>query len=246
MSNPVPPERLPDDSRGEIYAHEAFGLIQMTTPHGGNGVLFGSDLRHTECVRITVTRAQQRRDLSNDWMTADDTVVVLELSNAQFAQFITSNGNGDGTPCTLRYAPAPGTPTPEMAEIERIESAQDTFRREIRAAATKRLEAIQAEIDRLGVMVETGKLPKTELREVHKELTRHAQQLGGSIGFVVEQAEEALAKATSHAKIEVEAYIDNVARRVGLETAAKLGLSTPPQSGQHSDSARLPKAWRDD
>ena len=135
------------------------------------------------------------------------------MSHAQFAQFITSQGNGDGTPCTLRWMKGEGM----IPGIAKVETKHDTFRREISDAAKKRLERIEAKIKQLGDMIESGKLSKKELREIHAELQRQASYLPGTMEFVVKSAEEALEKATSDAKIEVESYVAMTAQRLGLK-----------------------------
>ena len=53
-------------------------------------------------------------------------------------------------------------------------------------------------------------------------LLQSATGLPGSLDFVVKSAEEALEKATSDAKIEVEAYIGSVAQRIGLKSINQL------------------------
>jgi hypothetical protein len=212
----------------EIYSHDAYGVITMTVVHGGNSTLFGSDIDHNDRVRIGVSRAKLNRHLSHDWVHADLLPLVeFEMSHAQFAQFITGagNGSGSGTPVTLRYGPEPGVKSVRMPDIELRESKHETFKREIKAAAEERLEAIERQIAELGEMLESGKTPKGELRRIHATLRRHAEQLPDSLGFVVGSAEEALEKATSDAKIEVEAYIETTMRAAGLEHLFKPALT---------------------
>lgn len=222
MTKPIPPTvteaRTGQCDPHEVYDHPAYGVITLTNPQGGDSTLFGSDIGHNQRMCITIHRAQLKRDLNHDWIHTTGQIIEVEMSHAQFAQFITSQGKGDGTPCTLRWMKGEGA----VPGIARIETKHDTFRREIHDAARKRLESIEKEIAKLGEMIESGKLPKKELRELHANLRRQVDYLPGTMGFVVKSAEEALEKATSDAKIEVESYIAMTAQRLGLKSIEEL------------------------
>lgn len=213
---------------GDTYRHDAFATINMSVITGGHSTLFGSDLKHDQRIRISIQRATLDRNLCNDWIHGSgqptNHLVTFEMSHTQFAQFITSNGNGSGTPVTLRYAAAPGTPIQEMPGIKNIESKSEVFKREIKDSAKKQLQSLQEGVDRLGAMFESGKVSIKEAREIHKNLTIQMGNLPSNMAFVVDQAEEALEAAQMAAKIDVEAYIDHAARRIGLDNLGQLGI----------------------
>lgn len=206
---------------GEIHKHPAFGMITMTEPTGGNSTLFGSDIGHNRRIRITVQHATLKRDLSHDWIHSTAMPLVeFEMSHAQFAQFITSVGKGCGTPVTLTYAPE--TVAVEVPGIEKVESKHETFRREIQANATRVLEGMRFRIAALEEMINSGSLSKPKLRDLCRDMQITVGNAPSNMAFVVAQAEEALEKATSDAKIEVETFIDSQARRLGLERIDQL------------------------
>lgn len=204
----------------ERYNHPAYGTITLTTTlGGGDKTLFGSDLGHNQRVCIRVNTATLKRDLNHDWIHTDKQLIELEMSHAQFAQFITSNGNGSGTPCTLKFIRGEG----DVPAIKNIETKHETFRREVRDAAASRLQHIKQGLDSLRIMLEAGgSISKKELREIHANLERHAAQLPGTMEYVVKSAEEALEKATSDAKIEVESFVHMTAQRLGLKSVNDL------------------------
>jgi ElaB/YqjD/DUF883 family membrane-anchored ribosome-binding protein len=211
----------------DVYEHDAFATINMTTRTGGNRALFGSDTAHNQTVCISIQRAKLDRHLSRDWIHGETMPIIeIEMSHSQFAQFITSNGNGSGTPCTLAYAPAVGTPTECMPGISPIESKTETFRREIKESASKQIEKIQAEIKKLGDLIESGKTSKKELRELQFNLKNQVENLPDNMEFTVKQAEKALESATNHAKIEIEAFLDHTHRKIGMAAAEKMGWLT--------------------
>ena len=219
---PTAEENMPPMG-GTTYKHDAYGIIRLTNPQGGSSTLFGSDIQHDNRVRIEICRAEVNRSLSRDWVFPKKTIVDVEMSHAQFAQFITSSGKGDGTPCTLLYAPPPGAQSSGMPAIANIETKHATLRREIRDEATRTLEFLEKQVDSLVSLVANGKPRISELKDISRSLKVTLSNLPSNMAFVVGSAEEALEKATSDAKIEVEAYIAATAQRIGLSHIRQLG-----------------------
>lgn len=210
--------------REETYEHPAFGMIGMNIITGGPPHLFGSDIKHNQRVVIRIKAGEHKRNLSNDWYSAGARrpMIEVELSHSQFAEFITSPGRGDGIPCTITEFNGA-----DMPSIDQVETKQEMFRREIEESAKRRLAAISGKIAELGDLIESGRLPKNQLRAIHSELARHAHQLPGAIGFVVEQGEEALEAATTAARVSIEATINHHISRLGHDAARAIGLIGP-------------------
>lgn len=209
----------------ERFDHDAFGTISLTTQTGGAGVLFGSDINHNQCVSIKICRADLSRNLSNDWIHPSSMPIVeINMSHSQFAEFITGNGRASGTPCTLAYAPARGTPTEVMPGIEKLETKAETFRKEIRNSATEQMAKVMASVVEMEKMLEEGTISKKTLKALVFNMRCHVDNTPGNMAFVVEQAEEALEKAVTHARIEVEALIEHNVNRLGREAAKQIGL----------------------
>lgn len=222
---PIVEGKLHAGENTEEFSHDAYGTVTMTTVHGGGTTLFGSDIGHSDRICIKVQRARLSRNLSNDWIHgASLPLIEFEMSHAQFAQFITSNANGCGTPVTLRYAAPRGTQLEQMPGIKNAETKHETFRNEIAASSRKRLERAMTVVNDFEAMLATGKLKITDARKFHDSLRHELDGLPGSMAFVVESAEEALEKATSDAKIEVESYVNSVAQRLGLNAIGDLKL----------------------
>lgn len=227
------PVKVAEDGRDdETWTHPSYGAISLTTISGGNPHLFGSDVQHGQRVRIQIKRAEHRRSLSNDWhFTRGRPLVELEMSHAQFAEFITAGGRGEGIACTLLSINGE-----DQAGIEPFETKQEMFRREIEQSARRRLDDLRAEVAKLGAMIESGKFPKADMRALHRELDRTVQQLPGSLSFVVGQAEEALEKATTAARISIEATVNHHINRIGLDAAQAIGLVPPAATPKELDA----------
>jgi hypothetical protein len=208
--------------REERQKHPAFGTIIVTNPQGHIGRLFGSDLGHSSSVSITISGAELYRNLGRDWIYPRGPIVEVEMSHAQWAEFVSSSGRGGGTPCTIRYAPAPGFKMADVPGIEQIETKHDLHRREIRESSEKAVENLNSTVKRFREELAKGRPTLTVLREISHSLDVAARNLPANLEYAVKSAEEALDKATSDAKIEVESYISVTAQRLGLEQISDL------------------------
>ena len=211
-----------DHMQGEEHNHPAFGLISLTKSScSGKGVtLYGSDIGHTSLLHIKIMKSSLTRSLSNDWFGQDEVIADFEMSHAQFARFITSVGDGDGTPITLRQTQLEAN----IPRIDKIETKHETHKKEIKDSAVKSLAIMQQKVNELGSMINGDKaISKKQLKEVHTRLQLAVDGLPNNLEFAVDQVQEELEKATSDAKIEVEAFINLTATRLGLEHINQLG-----------------------
>jgi hypothetical protein len=124
--------------------HPAWGMIGAsrvsTGPQGA--VLFDSDIRHNHTVVVRISTAARRRDLNRDWRHAKQQFVEVEMSEAQWASFVSSMNVGDGVPCTIRRREddweVPGVPYEprlresmievQMAAIKAAEAVAEAFK----------------------------------------------------------------------------------------------------------------------
>lgn len=216
-----PSMKMRDDGRERVYSHPAFGCVSMSVVTGGHETMFGSDLMHGQRIRIRVRQAEQFRTLSSDWHMARKSLIEFDMSHAQFAELITASGRSEGVPCTLYEV---GGET--MPEILPLESKQETMRREVRDAAAERVRSIAKDVAALGELIESGKIGKVTLKELHRSLASKIASLPTSMEFVVGMAEETIDNATNQAKIEIQATITHHVSSLGQEAAKALGLAS--------------------
>lgn len=212
------PVILKQDNDNTEYGHPAFGLITMTIPTGGSGVLFGSDLKHHSRIHITLSEATQQRHLNKDWNQPGKKICDFEMSHAQFAQFITSAGNGGGTPVTLKYHPLDG----DVPVIDEIETKSLLMKKEVSESTRRAFSDINFEIERLGNLLNSGKIGKKDIADIHRMLTIRMSNAIPNMEYVITQGQKTLEKAISDAKIEIETYVQLTAQRLGFETMDQL------------------------
>ncbi len=198
---------------GTRETHESYGLLQISrTSCQPAQVVFGSSIKTGNPIRLRVHRAEKHRDLHREWYHDKETIVEIEMSPAQFAEAITTLNVGVGVPCTIRYVDSKRM---DKCPDEGVnELFNDEFKEDIRDVAAT-LTELQTEAKRiLGAPGTVKKADKTALlsRIYHAE-----QMVRSNMPFVHEQFTRAMDKTVQQGKAEIEAFMDNAVRRVGLE-----------------------------
>lgn len=209
------------DSRTR-YDHPAFGKVVLSQS-AGNATLFGSDVAHHGSMCVSVYRAHLDRRLNHDFIGEDGLICQFELSAAQFAQFITSQGSGSGTPCTLSYGPEVGSKCVDYPSIEKIESKMDMHRREVLESASEQVAKIKKSFDAVNALMDAPSISKKALKEALFNLKCMIENTPSNMEFAVASAEKALENAVSDAKIEIESYVAITTQRLGIKSLAQLG-----------------------
>ena len=87
----------------EKVKHSSFANLYIGRSQcGGQTALFGSSIKHSDIITLRISPAYMDRDLSCDRYFAEPLPYIeINMSQAQFAQAITSLNMGDGVPVTL-------------------------------------------------------------------------------------------------------------------------------------------------
>lgn len=194
-----------------ISTHPAYGQITLHKINGSS-VLYGSDFVHHQCVRITIHRSELNRSLSQDWHHQRDTLIEVDLSEAQWANYVSSFNLGSGVPCTLRYVANDEVPIkPYLPDPD--------LRREYSVEVAKRLDDAALSLYKLKekIKAETIKLPKKVQAELLEPIERAITQIKSNVPFVKESFDKHVEDSIEKAKVEVNAYATNIIMRAGLE-----------------------------
>ena len=191
------------DDFGEHERHPAFGQIGAwrvsTSPPGA--VLFDSDIHHQHTVMVRIMRADRKRGLHHDWIHGGEELIEIEMSEAQWASFVSSM-NTSGVPCTLRRV--------GREQMERLDYAPrlEQSMRETREAAHTAFDAIQAALAEYEAKPSKARLQT--LRAAVNNATPNVDFAGRSLG---EHAENVVAKA----RADIEAMVALHAERLEIE-----------------------------
>lgn len=213
--------------------HESYGMLHIMRTGGGTSAikLFGSPLAtHYGTIRLTISKATWSHGLHHDrFFGMSKEHIEIEMSQAQFADAITSLNIGTGTPCTIRYIAG-----------KRVENPPDfpTEAEHIRESFDGSLDGFAAKAQKYADQIKelTAKLPAKTRREIEIALDVIQHQLTSNVPFVVKQFQEATTKITTAAKAEVDGFVTATIRSAGLQSIAEgrlppLMLASPSEPG---------------
>lgn len=200
--------------KDDYQRHESYGMVSLSRRHGGSCKLYGSAIKnHDNTVSLRIHRSEWTHDLSRDVYTTSSLrpIVEIEMSAAQFAEFITTMNVGSGVPCTIRsiegkrMADIPD----EENEVERVQSG---FTRDMQDLA-KRLKEFT---DRVAELLEKPSITKADRKEILHGIFMFTQHVHSNIPFALSQFQEATEKVSNAAKAEVEAFMMHAITSAGL------------------------------
>ncbi len=189
-----------------VEKHPAYAQIGASRVSGG-AYLYGSDFDHQHYLTITISRSELNRGLSNDRPHPREELIEVALSEAQWANFVSCLNQGSGTQCTLQHIDRVGIP-----QIEKPIQRQGQFKKEVK----DRLQRATDELKALRKAIEESKLTGPGRKALFDHLIHVENDMNSNIAFVADQFGEHIEKVTEHAKIEVNAYIQQSISRAGL------------------------------
>jgi hypothetical protein len=205
-----PKEEITDGHGGDkstVRTHPAFGLIDASRgTHGPGGVqLFGSPIKHRTSVSIRIVLAEEHFHLHQSWYHGNAAIVDVELSEAQWASFVSSMNMGQGVPCTIRYmnASEPITPPGIVDKTWRAKvdaDIVDTVKRDL-----EKLQIVKNKIDAL-VKKRRG-INKGDLAEIQTLLLQAVEYAPGHYKFAAESVTKHVEDVVTAAKAEVASFI---------------------------------------
>lgn len=197
--------------KGIQFEHESYGMIDISRTSGGARTLFGSDVKHSNTIRLKIKNADYTRGLNSDWFHGKDTLIEIEMSPVQFAEAIT-NMNTSGVPCTIRYF------NNEMMSDCPSLNKKEMFRKEFNEDITEVNDKISELIEEVQSIIENKKpINKSDKEKLSNGLYRIQQQLNANMPFVAQCFDEQMEKSVAHSKAEVEAYIAHKINSLGLK-----------------------------
>lgn len=208
--------------------HPAFGMIGAARYTTRGATMFGSPIRHNAGVSITVHTAVENLMLHGEWHHAQDILVQVNLSEAQWASFVSTLNVGSGVPCTIDYRrggelqQAPGIDDESFTEKREAD-----IERSVARDMEKLTEAYQA-------LVKLSKKQSIAKRDLEPILTLMIQAVGhapGNYAFAAKRVTEHTEAAVTAAKAEITSFVTQMAMRFPqiAETAPQLQIEEKKQ-----------------
>lgn len=193
----------------KVIKHESFGFIRASRV-SGHTELFDSAIKHQHYVTITIGEAEQHRRHSETYVHGSIRgLIEVSMSEAQFAQFITSMNVGSGAPCTLTWVNGQYR-SPPPADI----NTRETFESEVKAKADKVGWNLKEGIAEVKSLLDKGKANKGELKVALEKLETAQRELVSNMPFLMKQFAEGVEKLTERAKMDLNAHAVMLGQRM--------------------------------
>lgn len=185
----------------EKRVHESYGMIGVYHSTGGERALFGSSLLHSETIHIRIKAGQYLRALHEDTYMGGQEFIDVEMSQAQFAELITSPNRGDGVPCTIRCLMGKKMePCPFESKAELHRQEFEEHQQKIKGQMDELLEFISSAFD-------AKTLKKSDKEAILSRLTNLKSEITVNSSFQVEQFDHQMEQTVTEAKAEIEAFL---------------------------------------
>ena len=186
------------------------GLIQISRTYSGRNVLFGSNIPHDTCMRLTISQAYIHRSFNENHYYPKNKLIEIELSPSQYAEMITNLNHGVGVPCTITKFMEERVPNDlklndelEMVKLEYSESV-DKIMDEIKNTIYE-------------IPDDKSMSPK-KIRDLKIDLVNILYRLTQEAPFMKERFDETLDKIFVEAKASIDDTINLTLSNIGLDT----------------------------
>lgn len=191
--------------------HPAFGSIAAHRVSASPGQpLFDSDVLHRHYVQVTISRAVRYRDLNTDWLHPTTELIQVDMSEAQWASFVSSM-NTSGVPCTLHRVD--GERVDPVEYSPRLQLSMD----ETKAAARKAYDGIKKALSALESL--DPKAGVKARRQAMNNLHYAIENAEGEVAFASKQLAEHTENVVQRARADIEAMVTNKAVQLGIDSA---------------------------
>lgn len=193
--------------------HESYGMISFSrASSSGKRNLFGSSIQHGNTIFMRLHHAELERTLNTDWYSDDGLIAEIELSNAQFAELITSLNQGNGVPCTIKWLNGKDIePCP-------MEDKSEKHRREFSSHQDNVRSSIDDMIESTRELFNKKSLSKADREAILNSLERLKMEVVKNSEHQVAMFDEQMAKTVTEAKSEIEAFVQNKIIALGNQT----------------------------
>lgn len=207
-----------NDKFGERRKHPAYGLMQINKVTG-RGRFFGSHIESQNFFTLTISQASARDGQFGDThYSAEEQIIQVNISPAQFVELITSMNHGVGIPCTINRLGV--TSVEELPEDEATgeQKAIGMFQDKIKTYFDV---SLKKSIDKAELLLNKKRVTKGDLKDIVEELYFLRQNMKDNFPWYMEQIQEASDKIVTSAKIEVESFVTTIIQKAGLEAIAE-------------------------
>lgn len=215
-------------SFGKKYEHESYGMIGISHISGGSRPLFGSAIKHDRTIKLVIRQADVERHLKQEWYHGQNTIVEIELSAAQFTQFITNPNCGDGVPCTIKQVSGKSMASPPYRGQNEIFNQE--LQKDFQKAMSDSDDLVDSACEMLGSKGPMKVADKKELLAKIKSLVQHIQS---NMPFLHKQFTRSMDKTVMVAKAEIENFYTSTIMKMGKKALESGHFPEKPKIEEH-------------
>lgn len=190
----------------EFKRHPSFANLYIGRSYcSGKQTLFGSSIKHSDVITLKISPASLGRNLHNDHVYAESTPYIeINMSQAQFAQAITSLNQGEGTPVTLIRLN--GQNIEQCPFEDKRMQFDDEFSQNMKDLVNE-LKKMSEEAEELLENKKT--LSKADREKIMSAFHKIQMEIGSNMPFMFSQFNRQMEKTVTEAKAEVEGHIQS-------------------------------------
>ena len=194
--------------------HQSFGLISVSRMSCSPPVnLFDSQTKHGHLIRLSISQARRiHNEETHDSFNMDnEKIVVVNMSESQYAHMVSSINVGAGTPCTITRV---GT---EMIE----DCPQDETAAEYRKEALDGCQDILSRMELVQKLVAQASEKKSAMNKEEKWDLKMACQsaiseITSNLPFLIQSLQERMESIVNSAKTDIETHYMQAIQSAGL------------------------------
>ena len=147
----------------------------------GEGMsLYGSNLKHSTIIKMTLSHSSRERGLSKNWFVGNDTIAEVEMSQNQFSEMITSMNIGSGVPVTLTYTEKDGQIEPPSFDSV-VDQHKTEFAKNSERVIGNSEELLAKAVD---ILAGGGSLKKAAREELLRDIQKLVQDVESNLPFM--------------------------------------------------------------
>lgn len=174
---------------------------------------FGSSIKPNSYITLTISSAEIDRKLNNDWIHSGRELIQVGMTEAQFAELITTINMGSGTPATLFHDGKKKIEEPPY--ISKVEQHSMEFSNKMHEMS----ENLKNNFNKIQTIINSdkpiNKQAKAELINMYNSMIT---QINSNIPFYEQQFLEQMQNTVHEAKMEINQHIQQEAQRLGINT----------------------------
>lgn len=190
--------------------HPSYGLISWGRV-SGQQTLFMSPLEHHNYIEVTISEAATYRSINETRVLGQKHIIRVAMTEAQFAQFITTPDRMPGVPCTIGRRD--GQRVPDCPRDEQ----QLEFKRELKKDAKKVLTGVNELDAKVEEMLHGKTVKKADLKKVRAIVQDLVRDAHSNMPYLLEQFHEYMDGVYHDAVALFEGHVQGRLRELGIK-----------------------------